>query len=107
VPFGFSPLRSGVPVQEVSAELPQLDSTGAKMSKLEDVIASRLEAEGRNLAEVVAEHVLLCFHNQDPQVSLEQVVQGPTEKVQEVAQVSVWETTKLVAEWFERQPEDA
>jgi hypothetical protein len=107
VPFGFSPLRSGVPAQEVSAELPQLDFAGAKMSELEDVVASRLEAEGHNLAEIVAEHVLLCFRNQDPQVSLEQVVQGPTEKVQEVAQVGVRETVKLVAERFERQPEDA
>jgi hypothetical protein len=107
VHFGFSPLRSGVPAQEVSAELPLLDSTGAKMSKLEDVVTSRLEAEGRILAEVVAEHVLLCFRSQDPQVSLEPVVQGPAEKVQEAAQVDVRETAKLVAERFERQPKDA
>jgi hypothetical protein len=66
VPFGFSPLRSRVPAQEVSAELPLLDSAGAKMSELEDVIASRLEAEGRILAEAVAEHMLLCFHSHDP-----------------------------------------
>jgi hypothetical protein len=32
VPFGFNPLRFRVPVQEVSAELPLLDSAGAKMS---------------------------------------------------------------------------
>jgi hypothetical protein len=32
VPFGFSPLRSRVLVQEVSTELPLLDSTGAKVS---------------------------------------------------------------------------
>jgi hypothetical protein len=81
VPFGFSPLRSGVPVQEVSTELSLLDSAGAKMSELEDVIVSRLEAEGRILAEAVAEHVLLCFRSHDPQVSLEPVVQGPVEGV--------------------------
>jgi hypothetical protein len=33
VPFGFSPLWSRVPVQEVSIELPLLDSTGVKMSE--------------------------------------------------------------------------
>jgi hypothetical protein len=66
VPFGFSPLWSRVPTQEVSAELPLLDSAGAKMSELEDVVASRLEAEGRILAEAVAEHMLLCFHSHDP-----------------------------------------
>jgi hypothetical protein len=65
VPFGFSPLRSGVSTQEVSAELPLLDSAGAKMSELEDVVTSRLEAKGCILAEAVAEHVLLCFYSQD------------------------------------------
>jgi hypothetical protein len=65
VPFGFSPLRSGVSTQEVSAELPLLDSAGAKMSELEDVVTSRLEAKGFILAEAVAEHVLLCFCSQD------------------------------------------
>jgi hypothetical protein len=59
------------------------------------------------LAEAVAEHMLMCFRSQDPQVSLEPVVQGPTEEVQEAAQDGVWETVKLVAERFERQPEDA
>jgi hypothetical protein len=77
VPFGFSPLWSGVPVKEVNAELPLLDSAGIKMSELEDVIDSILEVEGRILAEVVAEHMLMYFHSQDPQVSLEPVVQGP------------------------------
>jgi hypothetical protein len=52
VPFGFSPLRSGVLAQEVSAELSLLDSAGVKISELED-----------------------------PQVSLEPVVQGPAEEV--------------------------
>jgi hypothetical protein len=46
VPFGFSPLWSEVPAREVSAELPLLEFAGTKMSQLEDVIASRLKAEG-------------------------------------------------------------
>jgi hypothetical protein len=89
VPFGFSPLRSGVLVQEVCAEHPLLDSAGTKMSELEDVAASRLVVEDRILAEAVAEHVLLCFCSHNPQVSLEPVVQGPAEGVQEAAQVDV------------------
>jgi hypothetical protein len=59
------------------------------MSELEDVIASRLEAEGCILAEAVAEHVLLCLRSQDPQVSLELVVQGHAEQILEAAQVDV------------------
>jgi hypothetical protein len=66
VPFGFSPLWSGIPAQEVSAELPLLDSAGTKMLELEDIIANCLEVEGRILAEAVVEHVLLCLHSQDP-----------------------------------------
>jgi hypothetical protein len=81
VPFVFSPLWSRAPAQEDSAELPLLDSASAKMSMLEDVIASRLEAEGRIMTEAVAKHVLLCFRSHDPQVSLELVVQGPAEGV--------------------------
>jgi hypothetical protein len=51
VPFGFRPLRSGVPAQEVSAELLLLDSAGIKMSELEDVIGSQLEADDCILAQ--------------------------------------------------------
>jgi hypothetical protein len=102
VPLGFSPLRSGLPTQEVDAMLLLLDSAGAKMSNLEDAIGDQLEAEGRVLSEVVAEHVLMCFQSRDPQVSLELVVQGPIEEMKDVARGSVQDTTRLVAAWFER-----
>jgi hypothetical protein len=48
-------------VEEVSTALPLLDSAGAKMLKLEEVIGGQLEEEGRALAEAMAEHVLTCF----------------------------------------------
>jgi hypothetical protein len=63
--------------------------------------------EGRIQAEAVVEHVLMCFRSQDPQVSLEAEVQGPTKEVPEATQVGVRETVKLVVERFECQPEDA
>jgi hypothetical protein len=56
------------------------------MLELDDVIANRLEAEGHILAKAVAEHLLLCLRSQDPQVSLEPVVQGPAEQIPEAAQ---------------------
>jgi hypothetical protein len=74
VPLGFSPHRTGDPVEEVSTALPLLDSAGAKMLKLEEVIGGQLEAEGYALAEAMAEHVLTCFWSWDPQISLETVV---------------------------------
>jgi hypothetical protein len=51
--------------------LPLLDSAGAKLSQVEEIIGGRLEDEGHALAEVVVEHVLLCFRIWDPHVSLE------------------------------------
>jgi hypothetical protein len=61
VSLSFSPLRSGLSAQEVGAVLPLLDSLGAKMSRLEEVVGGQLEAEGHVLVQVVAKHVLLCF----------------------------------------------
>jgi hypothetical protein len=48
-------------VEEVSATLPLLDSIGAMMLELEEVIGCQLEAEGRALAKAMAEYVLTCF----------------------------------------------
>jgi hypothetical protein len=89
VPLGFSPLRSGDLVQDVSVTLPLLNSTGAKMLKLEEVIGGKLEEEGRALAEVVVEHVLACFRSRDPQLSLESVVEGHVIETEEVARARI------------------
>jgi hypothetical protein len=59
-------LFSGDPVEEVSTALLLLESAGAKMLKLEDVVDDLLEAEGGVLVEAVVEHVLMCFWSQDP-----------------------------------------
>jgi hypothetical protein len=65
--------------------LPLLDSTGAKMLKLEEVVCDQLEAEGRALAEKVAEHMLMCFRSKDPVVSLDSVMLGPIAGTEEAA----------------------
>jgi hypothetical protein len=63
VPLIFSPLHAGDPVEEVNSALPLLDSIGAKMLKLEEVIGGHLEAVGHTLATVVAEYVLSFFRH--------------------------------------------
>jgi hypothetical protein len=50
-------------MEEVSTALPLLDSAGAKMLKLEEVIDIQLEAEGHALVKAVAEYVLACFQS--------------------------------------------
>jgi hypothetical protein len=77
VPLDFSPLHSRLLAQEVDAMLLLLDSVGVKMSQQEDIISDRLEAEGRILVEVVAEHVLMCFRSRDPKSSLNRSCKGP------------------------------
>jgi hypothetical protein len=51
---------------EAGVVLPLLDSVGRKISQLEEAISSRLEEEGHTLAQVVADHMLMCFRSCDP-----------------------------------------
>jgi hypothetical protein len=55
------------------------------------------------LAQVVVEHMMMCFRSWDPQTSLEPVMQGPDEEPEEAASTGVEEATRVVAERFERQ----
>jgi hypothetical protein len=105
--FGFSPAQVGDTAPKAGVELLLLDSTGTKISQLEEAVISYLEEEGRTLAQAVAEHMLMCFQSRDPSISLELVVQGPTEEPAEAARVSVEDATRVVAERFERELEDA
>jgi hypothetical protein len=100
VPLGISPLHSREPVQEVSTALPLLDSTGAKMLKLEEVICNQLEAEGHVLAKKVTKHMLTCFRSPDPIVYLDPVVLGPVAGTEEAASCGVQDATKIVATRF-------
>jgi hypothetical protein len=84
-----------------------LDSVGAKMLKLEEVVGGQLEAEGCAMVETVAEHVLICFWSRDLRFSLETVAQGPVVETEEGARAGIQDTTKIIAAWFERQPIDA
>jgi hypothetical protein len=68
-PLDFGPLRSRDLIREVSTMLPMLDSMGAKMLTLEEVVGELLEGEGHVLAEEVVKHVLTCFGNRDPNIS--------------------------------------
>jgi hypothetical protein len=87
--------------------VPLLDSAGAKISQLEDAVGSRIEEEGRTPAQAVSEHVLMCFCNRDPNISLEPVVQGSAEEPAEATAASVEDTARAVADLFKREPEDS
>jgi hypothetical protein len=105
--FGFSPVRTGGAAPEDGVVVPLLDSAAAKISHLEDAISSRIEEEGRALAQAVAEHVLMCFRSRDPAISLEPVVQGPTKELAGAAAAGVEDAARAVADRFKREPEDS
>jgi hypothetical protein len=65
-----------------------------------------LEEEGRALAQAVADHVLMCFRSHNPSISLEPAVQEPVEGFAEAARDCIEDGAHVVAERFEREPED-
>jgi hypothetical protein len=87
--------------------LPLLNSAGRKISQLDEAVGNRLEEEGRALAQVVANHVLMCFRSHDLSISLEPVVKGLAEGSAEAARDGVEDATRAIAERFEHEPEDA
>jgi GAF domain-containing protein len=105
--FGFSPVRTGDAAPEGGVVVPLLDSAETKISQLEDAVGSRIEEEGRALAQAVAEHVLMCFCSRDPNISLEPVVQGPVEEPAEAAAADVEDAARAVADRFKHEPEDS
>jgi hypothetical protein len=86
--------------------LPLLDSTGRKISQLEEAVGSRLEEEGHALAQAVADHVLMCFQSCDPNIPLEPVEQGLVEGSTGAARDGVEDVACIIAERFERETED-
>jgi hypothetical protein len=103
----LNPVWGGDTTLEAGVVLPLLDLAGTKISQLEEAIGSHLEEEGRALAQAVADHVFMCFRSRDPSISLEPVVQGPIEGFAEAAKDGVEDAAHVVAERFERDPEDA
>jgi hypothetical protein len=105
--FGFSLVRNGDATLEAGVMLPLLDSTERKISQLEEAIVSRLEEEGRTLAQAVADHMLMCFWSCDPRIFLEPAVQGPIEGSAEAVRIAVEDVAHIITERFGREPEDA
>jgi hypothetical protein len=87
--------------------VPLLDSAVAKISHLKDAVGSRIEEEGRALAQAVAEHVLMCFRSRNPAISLEPVVRGLAEEPTGAAATDVEDAAHAVADRFKREPEDS
>ena len=61
VPLGMSPIQVAEPPALIADALPVLNSASNWLRRLEPVLAGQLEAEGRELIRMVAEHILTCL----------------------------------------------
>ena len=89
VPLRMSPIQVVEPPASIADALPVLNSASDRLRRLEPVLAGQLEAEGRELIRMVAEHILICLRSRDPAISLALVVDGPVAETKAVARDSV------------------
>ena len=107
VPLGMSPIQVAELPASIADALPVLNSASDRLRSLEPVLAGQLEAEGRELIRMVAEHILTCLRSHDPAISLAPVVDGPVAETEATARDSVREDVDFVATYFKREPTDS
>jgi exonuclease VII large subunit len=106
VPFGMSPIPVAESPATIADALPVLDSAAEWLQRLDQALGARLEAEGRELCQMVVEHVLTCFRSHDPDCSLAPVVEGPVAEAEASAWESVQEAVKVIAARFQRDVDE-
>ena len=107
VPLGMSPIQVAEPPASIADALPVLNSASDRLRRLEPVLAGQLEAEGRELIRMLAEHILTCLRSNDPAISLAPVVDGPVAETEASARESVRDVVDFVAAYFKREPADS
>ena len=74
---------------------------------MESILAGHLEAEGRELCQMVAEYILTCLRSHNPAISLAPVVDGPVAETEASARESVWDVVDFIAAYFKQEPTDS
>ena len=69
VSLGMSLIQVAEPPASIADTLPVLNSASDRLRRLEPVLAGQLEAEGRELIQMVAEHILTCLRSHDPHLA--------------------------------------
>jgi hypothetical protein len=106
VPLGVSPIPALVRLASISDALPVLDSAADRLLRLDQILGTRLEAEGSRLCRSAIEYVLTCFQSHDPAVSLGPVVAGPVVDTEDAAREGVQGVVDMVVGRFQRDPTD-
>jgi hypothetical protein len=106
VPLGMSPIPALVRPASISDALPILDSVADRLRRLDQVLGTRLEAEGGRLCRSAIEYVLTCFRSHDPTVSLGPVIAGSVADTEDAAWEGVYDAVDVVVGRFQRDPVD-
>ena len=107
VPLGMSPIQVAEPPASIADALPVLNSASDRLRCLELILAGQLEAEGRELIRMVAEHILTCLRSHDPTISLAPVLDGPMAEMEASAREGVWDVVDFIAAYFKRELADS
>ena len=103
----MSPTQVAEPPASIADALPVLDSALERLRRLDQILIGHLEAEGRELCQMVAEYILTCLRSHDPAISLAPVVDGPVVETEASARESMLELIDFVAAYFKREPADS
>ena len=103
----MSPIQVVERSASIADALPVLNSASDKLRRLEPILAGHLEAESRELCQMVAEYILTCLQSHDPAISLAPVVDGPVAETEASTRESVREVVDFVAAYFKREPADS
>jgi hypothetical protein len=106
VPLGVSPIPVSEQPASISDALPMLDSAVDHLRRLDQILGTRLEAEGSRLYRSVIEYVLTCFRSHDLAISLAPVIAGLVANTEDAAREGVQDVVDAVAERFQRDPTD-
>ena len=107
MPLGMSPIQVAELPGSIADALPMLDSAAERLQCLDQALGARLEAKGRELCRMVAEHILTCFRSHNPASSLTPIVEGPVAEAEISAWESVQEVIEIVAARFQWMNADA
>ena len=102
----MSPIQVAEPPASIADALPVLNSASDRLLCLEPILANQLEAEGRELIRMVAEHILTCLWSHDPAISLAPMVDGPMAETEASAREGVRDVVDFVAAYFKQEPAD-
>jgi hypothetical protein len=106
VALGMSPIPALARSASISDTLPILDSAADRLRRLDQILGTRLDAEGSRLCRSAIEYVLTCFRSHDPAIFLGPVIAGTVADTEDATREGVQDVVDTVVGRFQRDPAD-